>query len=196
MFQFTRPTAAAVRASIAAASKLPNNGPKLLSLHRGVVEGKLPFSFAYDQSRTCIGQGKEAFRLARKALERWAEFDLGWVRVANAGASIAAGQIVAVEVRSLGLWSVNINRILETIISPICFGFLYATTPLHIEQGEERFLLEFDPQSGNVWYHIDAVSRPRNPMAGLGYPITRKFQHNFARDSHRRLQQVVQAELT
>ncbi len=118
-------------------------------------------------------------------------FDLGWVRVVNVAAPIACGEIVAVEVRSLGLWSVNLSRIVETIDNETQFGFVYATTAHHVEQGEERFLLRFDPANGEVSYELEAISRPRHLLAHAGYPITRYFQHKFARDSHRQMRQAV-----
>jgi uncharacterized protein (UPF0548 family) len=58
---------------------------------------------------------------------------------------------------------------------------------MHVEEGEELFLLEFDPATGQVSYQLEAVSRPRNLLARLGFPITRAFQHRFARDSHQRM---------
>jgi uncharacterized protein (UPF0548 family) len=58
---------------------------------------------------------------------------------------------------------------------------------MHVEQGEERFLLDFDPNTGDLHYELEAVSRPRNLFAWMGYPVTRAFQHRFARDSHRRM---------
>jgi uncharacterized protein (UPF0548 family) len=62
---------------------------------------------------------------------------------------------------------------------------------MHVEQGEERFLLRFDTVTEEVWYELEALSRPRNWMAKVGYPVTRAFQHRFARDSHRRMQAAV-----
>jgi uncharacterized protein (UPF0548 family) len=118
-------------------------------------------------------------------------FDLGWVRVVNAMAPIAYGQVVAVEVQSLGVWSVNLSRILETVDSETQFGFLYSTTARHVEEGEETFLLRFDPTSGEVYYELEAVSRPRQLFAKIGYSVTRHFQRRFVRDSHRRLHQTV-----
>jgi uncharacterized protein (UPF0548 family) len=120
-------------------------------------------------------------------------FDLGWVRVANPDARMVCGPLVAVEVTTLGLWSLNLSRILEVIETPRSFGFLYATTELHVEEGEERFLLEFDPDSGDVTYKLEAVSQPQSYLARLGFPITRMFQHRFARDSHRRMREAVLA---
>ena len=117
-------------------------------------------------------------------------FDLGWVRVVNASAPIECGQIIAVEVHSLGLWSVNLSRIIETVDSETEFGFFYSTTSHHVEQGEETFLLRFDPPTGEVSYELEAVSRPRQSLARVGYPVTRSFQHKFARDSHERMRQA------
>ncbi len=118
-------------------------------------------------------------------------FDLGWVRVANLNALVAPGQIVAVEAHTLGLWSLNLSRITETISTANRFGFVYATTEMHVEQGEERFLLEFDAETGDVWYELEAVSRPRHALARLGLPVSRAFQHRFARGSHRRMREEV-----
>jgi uncharacterized protein (UPF0548 family) len=120
-------------------------------------------------------------------------FSLGWARVANPEAQITPGQIVAVEVLSLGLWTLNLSRIRGIVDTPIAFGFIYTTTSLHTEEGEERFLLEFDPGTGEVFYDLEAVSRPHNLLARLAFPITRSFQHRFARDSHKCMRQAVSA---
>lgn len=120
-------------------------------------------------------------------------FDLSWLRVANPQARIAPGQIVAVEAHTLGLWTLNLSRIMDIVDTPVTFGFVYGTTQLHVEQGEERFLIELDPATGDVWYELEAVSRPRTMLARLGFPVTRAFQHRFARDSHRRMREEVLA---
>jgi uncharacterized protein (UPF0548 family) len=188
VFTLTRPTAAAIERQIAAAVGLPSAAPPLLSLQDGLDQSRrLPFCFAHDHQRAHVGKGHAVFVAAKQAFERWAMFDLGWVRVVNPEARIALGQIVAVEAHTLGLWTLNLSRIMDAIDTPVKFGFLYATTKMHVEEGEERFLLEFNPKTGDVWYELEAVSRPRNPLARLGFPATRAFQHKFARDSHRRM---------
>jgi uncharacterized protein (UPF0548 family) len=169
----------------------PGWGPRLLSLSSGLEGSKLPFGFVHDRLRSRLGQGPAAFAAARRAFARWAEFDLGWVRVANPAIPIAVGQIVAVEVHALGLWSLNLSRIAEMADTETQFGFLYATTAHHAEEGEERFLLEFDPEDGGVWYHLEAVSRPHHSLARAAYPVTRALQHRFARDSHARMERAV-----
>ena len=94
---------------------------------------------------------------------------------------------MAVEAHTAYLWSMNINRILEVVDSPTRFGFLYSTTALHVEEGQERFVIEFDTASESVFYLIEALSRPRHILARIGYPFSRAMQHRFGRDSHTRM---------
>jgi uncharacterized protein (UPF0548 family) len=145
-----------------------------------------------DYSRTVLGFGDDAFTSARTAIARWREFDLGWVQVADTCVPFATGQIVAVIAHAAGLWSVNLSRIVDTIDTPRQFGFMYSTTPKHVERGEERFLIERDENTGEVSYTLEAVSRPRAALARLAYPYTRKMQHRFARESHTRMADAVQ----
>lgn len=175
-----------------AAQRLTPACPDLLSL-KGLRAGTLPPGFAHDFMQTRIGWGSDAFAAARRAFAQWMQFDLGWVRIANPAATIATGQIVAVEAHTAGLWSVNLSRIVDTVETGTRFGFLYATTRHHVEEGQERFLLEFDPVTEAVLYSIEAVSRPRHPLARLGWPFTRAMQHRFARDSHARMLRAVEA---
>jgi uncharacterized protein (UPF0548 family) len=62
------------------------------------------------------------------------------------------------------------------------FGFAYGTLPDHVERGEERFTVEWRADD-SVWYDIYAFSRPKHPLARLGFPITRMLQKRFVRDS-------------
>ena len=129
----------------------------------------------------------DCFNAAKQAFADWKMFDLGWVRIANPEARIAIGEIVAVEAYTLGLWTLNFSRIVGVIDFPVKFGFIYTTTKSHVELGEERFLIEMDSNTGEVFYDIEAVSRPAHWAARLGFPVTRVFQHKFAGASHRRL---------
>jgi uncharacterized protein (UPF0548 family) len=197
VFTLTRPSASAIQQKIAAARFLPADTPHFLSIESGFIAAPLADRrldpFAHDLSRTLIGKGPGAFAAAKQAFAQWVPFDLGWARVANPGVPIAVYQMVAVEVHSLALWTLNLSRITQILDTATRFGFVYATTQMHVEQGEERFLLEFNPATDDVWYLLEAVSRPRHPLARLGYPISRAFQHRFARQSHRRMQEVIQS---
>ena len=122
-------------------------------------------------------------------------FDLGWVRVVNEAAPVQTKQIIAVEVRTLGFWSMNLSQIREIIDTETQFGFIYATTKQHVERGEESFLIRLDSVTGEVSYELEAVSRPRHFLARLGFPVTRYFQRKFVRDSHRRMREAVNLNL-
>jgi uncharacterized protein (UPF0548 family) len=191
VFTLFKPTCAEIEGLVEAAGQLPQTGPHFLSTQGRLSARHLPSAYAHDDSRTCIGHGRKCFAAARRAFEQWAMFGLGWVRIANPQALIVAGQIVAVEAHTLGLWSPNLSRIVDVTDTESRFGFLYATTEVHIEQGEERFLIEFDQETGQVYYELEAISFPRSSLARLGFPVTRAFQHKFARDSHFRMRETI-----
>ena len=191
MFRISQPADREVERRVLKASMASDLRGEYLDPSGGVRPVGLPNGFVLDSHSTRIGEGKEAFERAIQAFNTWTEFDLGWVRVANALAPIEVGRIVAVEVRSLGLWSLNLSRIVSVTQIQNRFGFIYKTTAAHVEEGEERFEIVLNPASGDVWYETEAVSRPRDWMALFGYPVTRAFQHRFARESHRRMRSAV-----
>ncbi len=191
MFRPFRISEAQKERLLAAAREAPPSSPQLLTLTKGLL-GKPPRGFAHDFSRTEIGRGLRAFAVAREAFQRWEEFDLGWVRVVNPIARILPGELVAVEAHTAYLWSINLSRVVEVVDGPTRFGFMYTTTAFHIEEGQERFVIDFDPASESVSYLLEAVSRPRHLLARIGYPFSRAMQHRFARDSHARIRRAVQ----
>jgi len=195
VFSLTRPTESQIQRQLAAASEFAPRATTILSVHGTQPEWLPPRGFAFDRSQSLLGHGEAVFNAAKSAFLRWAQFDLGWTRVANPDAPIEVGRIVAVEVKTLGLWSLNLSRIVETIDTLHDYGFVYSTTEFHVEQGEELFLLRLDPATGEVRYQLEAASRPRNVLARLGYPVTRSFQHRFARDSHRQMHSQTLASL-
>lgn len=192
MFTFSRPSPNWIQQQLHVARKL-NHPISDLRIVDGSAAVRASKGFAIDHRRSQIGAGEPGFRAAQAALSTWKMFDLGWVWVADLKPTIALDSLVAVVVHSLGLWTVNISRITHVIDEPRRFGFVYSTTQLHVERGEERFLLEWDPATDAVFYNLLAVSQPAHPLAKLGYPITRHFQHKFARDSHQQMRQSVLA---
>ncbi len=194
MFSLVRPTQTAIDRKTAEAVDLPPATPALLTLLDGPIAPEPPKGFVHDVSSSELGRGPEVFERASQAFSRWEQFDLGWVRIANPEVPVRSGSIVAVEAHTLGLWSVNFSRITETISTPHLFGFIYATTRKHVEEGRERFLLMFDPATEVVTYVIEAISRPRHLFARVGYPISRIMQLRFAGESQLRLRQAVNSE--
>jgi uncharacterized protein (UPF0548 family) len=153
----------------------------------GATAGELPRGFRADQMRMKVGEGEEAFAAARRGLRRWEQFRLGWIEPWPGDAPIEAGKVVAVMARVCGLWWVNACRIVYVVEEDgdgfARFGFAYGTLPGHAESGEERFLVEWDQRDGSVWYSILAFSRPRHWLAKVAYPMTRRLQARFRRDS-------------
>lgn len=144
-----------------------------------------PVGFHVDEARALLGRGEPTFLKAKSALEEWREFNLGWVEVFPRQAALEPGTVVLVLVRHLGFWSVNPCRVLYRFGSPQGpqFGFGYGTLPEHAERGEEVFKVVLDGKTGEVTYEMRAVSRPRAPLAWIGYPVTRVLQARFRRDS-------------
>ena len=66
-----------------------------------------------------------------------------------------------------------------------------APLPGHVESGEERFQVEWNRSDDTVWYDILAFSRPNHVLTRLGYPIVRRIQKKFARDSATAMQLAV-----
>jgi uncharacterized protein (UPF0548 family) len=205
MFSFTRPTSTDVERALEGYSRL-NLQAAVLDSRQGLRVSRLPAGFAHDHSRTAIGQGRKVFEAAISAFQEWKQFDLGWVRVANPAARIEIRQTIAVEIYALGLWSLNVSEIVDVTSVDVtsvdetsvdetsedhAFGFIYKTSQHHAEEGEERFLLTFDPKTKAVHYDLEAISRPRHWLARLGYPAVRALQHKFARDSHKCIREAV-----
>jgi hypothetical protein len=93
---------------------------------------------------------------------------------------------VAVIARAIGLWWLNACRIVYVVDeseSVRRFGFVYGTLPDHAGTGEERFLIEWDRDDDSVWYDILAFSRPNQFLTRLGYPLVRRTQKRFGRES-------------
>jgi uncharacterized protein (UPF0548 family) len=171
---------------LAAAREAAVSSPQLLTFAHGAL-GTPPEGFVHEHFRSEVGRGLRAFQTAREAFQKWKEFDLGWVEVAYPLPEIALGELVAVEAHTACLWSINFNRIVEVVDNSNQFGFIYSTTAFHVEEGQERFAIDFDAESESVLYVIEAVSRPRHLLARIGYPFSRAMQHRFVRDSHARM---------
>jgi uncharacterized protein (UPF0548 family) len=149
--------------------------------------------YTVDHNRIKLGVGQNTFTHAVAALRQWKHFDLGWVLIAPPDTTIEVGVTVAVLARPFAFWSLNACRIVYVIDedAPAMsadngttvkrFGFAYGTLRDHAERGEERFTIEWQDDD-SIWYDILAFSRP-NLLAKLGYPLTRRLQKKFARDS-------------
>ncbi|MBC8030339.1 MAG: DUF1990 domain-containing protein [Pyrinomonadaceae bacterium] len=180
MFLLRRPTPETIRRFIASQSDLPFSYSQI-----GATRTEPPAGFIVDHNRIRIGSGQESYEQAVAALRSWKQFDLGWVSVVPPGLPVKVGTTVAVQAKTLGVWSLSACRIVYVIEEDDDvkkFGFAYGTLPDHVESGEERFTIEWRTD-GSVWYDILAFSRPQHPLARRGRPLVRRWQKQFARDS-------------
>jgi uncharacterized protein (UPF0548 family) len=180
MSPLSRPSGQAVAAFLARQEKAGFSYPEV-----GATRGAAPAGYDADHNRVELGRGAAVFEAACAALRRWEMFPRPWTEVLPAGAPIQVGQTVAVLARMFGLWWLNAARVvyvLDEAGPPRRFGFAYGTLPDHAERGEEHFSVEWHPD-GRVWYDLFAFSRPRHPLARLGYPLARRAQRRFQAES-------------
>jgi uncharacterized protein (UPF0548 family) len=181
MLSLRRPSTESIRAFLASQSKLGFTYSAV-----GATATTPARRYALDHTRIKLGEGEDVFTKAKAALERWDQFRLGWVEAWPPRAPIQVGEVVAVVAREIGLWWLNACRIVYVVDEPgptRRFGFAYGTLPGHAGTGEERFLVEWDQASGEVWYDILAFSRPHQFLPYLGYPYMRRVQKQFKRES-------------
>lgn len=154
-----------------------------------------PPEYNADHNRIQIGHGLEDFEKAKTAIQSWKMFDMPWVELCWPDTPIDIGQNVVVLVNHFGFYSLNACRIVYLIDETaeiLRFGFAYGTLTEHAESGEERFSVEFHPETGEVWYDVFAFSQPNPLLAKLGYPVSRMLQKRFAADSKQAMKRAVQ----
>jgi uncharacterized protein (UPF0548 family) len=181
MVSLRRPSTETMREFLASQSKLGFTYTAV-----GATATTPPAGYVLDNTRIKLGEGEEVFTKAKAALMRWEQFHLGWVEAWSPKTTIETGDVVAVVARQVGVWWLNACRIVyvvEESESVSRYGFAYGTLPDHAGTGEERFLVEWDRASGEVWYDILAFSRPHYFLTRLGYLNMRRVQKRFGRES-------------
>jgi uncharacterized protein (UPF0548 family) len=181
MLSLRKPSVDSLRRFLAAQVGLPFTYAAV-----GATAQTPPAGYVVDRTRVKLGEGEAVFRSAVAALRRWEQFDLGWVEAWSPDTPIRAGEVVAVTGRAIGLWWLNACRVVYVVDEggeKSRFGFAYGTLPGHVESGEERFLVEWDRGDDGVWFDILAFSRPNHVLTRLGYPVVRRLQKRFGRDS-------------
>lgn len=181
MVSLRRPSSETIRAFLASQARHGFTYPGV-----GSTAGTPPAGFVVDHTRVKLGEGEAVYRRAQAALTGWVQFRLGWVEALPADSPIETGAVVAVLARLFGLWWLSACRVVYVVAEngPVeRFGFAYGTLPDHAGTGEERFTVEWDRTTDVVWYDILAFSRPRWLVTRLGYPVMRKMQRRFGRES-------------
>lgn len=181
MFLARQPSHETIRQFISSQHDLPFSYPEVGATRSEAA----PQGYNVDHHRVRLGDGEVVYLRAVAALRSWQQFDLGWVRIVPPNVPVEVGRIVAIQARTFGFWSLSAARIVYVIEdeAPVKrFSFAYGTLPNHVECGEERFTIE-RVEDDSVWYDIYAFSHPQHPLVKLGFPIARKLQQRFVRDS-------------
>jgi uncharacterized protein (UPF0548 family) len=190
LFFFRKPSKDDLRRFISSQRDLPFSYEEVGASREGV----LPEGYVVDRYRAKLGEGPKVYERAKEALRVWQQFDLSWVRLLPSGAPIEVGATVGVLARHYGFWSLNTARIVYLVEESgevWRFGFGYGTLPGHGERGEERFSVEWRREDSSVHYDVLAFSRPKHPLAWLGYPFVRLLQRRFSRDSKEAMVRIV-----
>ncbi|MCP4042748.1 MAG: DUF1990 domain-containing protein, partial [Gammaproteobacteria bacterium] len=142
--------------------------------------------YRINHRRFRIGTGEAAFERARQAFSRWEMFNLDWVRLCWPESPIEQDATLAILGRVLGMWTLNMVRVVYTLdeTGPITrFGFAAGTLPIHVMQGEERFLVEWERESDAVWYEVMSFSKESNPVVRMGMRQIQSVQKRFSKES-------------
>ena len=187
MFFLTKPSPERLEQLWTVCRSLPLSYP-----HPGSTRGSVLRGYAMACHRIRLGSGVGAFSAASQALADLKMLRLGWIEPCGSSrpgqrlGPPAAGALVATLARVFGLWSLNVCRVVYLVDesgSTRRFGFAQATLAGHAEQGEERFLVEWDLANDAVWYELLVHSRPGRLLTWLGYPLVRRLQRRFVQDS-------------
>ena len=159
---------------------------------RGASRAGAPAGYNLDHNRVRIGQGEADFAAAGAALRGWKMFPRPWTRIAPGDAPLREGQTVAMIAHAFGWWmsAARIVYLVEETSAVRRWGFAYGTLPAHVEEGEERFMVEWR-EDDSVWYDLRAFSRPRHPLVVLAKPLARRLQRRFVRESQAAMKQAV-----
>lgn len=143
-------------------------------------EGNFPRKgYHVDKRSVVLGSGEITFVSAVRAMKAWCHFDLGFIGLYPQLPEIDRGTNLIVCAHHLNIWSINSCRIVYTIEEETRFGYGYGTLPFHSESGEERFLIEFDRNSGEVRYEILAFSKSNQLAVSLLWPVAEQIQDEF-----------------
>ena len=154
-------------------------------------------SFWIDHARVKLGSGSACYEAAVQALKNWRQFEMPWVSVFPEQQELQVDLVVVIRAAHIGFWSLSGCKIVYVVDE--CdesgdkqrFGFAYGTTLQHLVSGEERFLVEYNLRTDEVFYDVLSFSRGGNWLVRLGSLATRYFQQQFREQSLEAMQKAV-----
>lgn len=155
-----------------------------------------PCDLAFDDQEVVLGAGREAFARARELVRAWTQFDLPWIRTLDRATPIEQGEMFAFASHQLGVWSINVCRIVRVVDEADAdgarFGFSYGTVGTHALRGEERFLVTWNAGSDEVRFGIRKFSTPAGLLLTLLKPVARGVQRRFTHEALARVAGAMQ----
>ena len=146
----------------------------------GATRGALPAGYRHDRHVVELGAGEDVYRRAIEGLRGWEAHRRAGLILAPVRPPVQEGQTVVLAISLPGISAIAACRIVYVVDEVDRFGFAYGTLPAHPEQGEESFLVQRDT-GGTIRFVVTAFSRPRHPLARLGFPIARQIQSGVTR---------------
>jgi uncharacterized protein (UPF0548 family) len=180
-FSLTRPSTAAV-----SAFRTVNERAAFSYTALGESASGRPSGYTVDHNRIQLGSGEALWTCACAALENWRMFPRPWAALEPVEQPINVGSTFIMIAHAYGLWWMNgcriVYRLDERLSDRQRHGFAYGTLTSHVEEGEERFMIE-RLADDSVWYDLRAFSRPRYWPVRLFHPLARRLQKRFVRES-------------
>ena len=187
MFLLTRPSQDEIASYIQQLENQSLSYPEV-----GATRSDPPSGYDVDHNCILIGKGEVDFERAKRAVCEWRMFDVPGLTLCFPDTPIEVGRNVAPLARHLGFYSLNSCRIVYVIDEPLRFGFAYGTLKDHAESGEERFTVELNEDTGEVWYDVFAFSKPGSLLVKLGYPYARYRQKQFGSGSKQAMKRAIE----
>lgn len=141
----------------------------------GMVKDGPEKGFRFAKHSTFLGRGDEIFDAAVQALRSWDVHRRAGLEVHSDSAFVRPGSTVILVARLPILLITMACRVVEKVEEEDRWGFVYGTLPLHVERGEQSFIVRKNSQ-GDVEFEISSLSRLGHPLALLAAPIARTLQ--------------------
>jgi uncharacterized protein (UPF0548 family) len=174
----------------------PYNYPEVGSSATAAALESIDARYDVDRHHFPLGTGRDLFRRAEASMFAWRQFEIPWLELAGATKEVISGEVVATLTRFAGLWFLNPCRVVYVEASNgsaerrDIASFAYGTLAGHVDYGEERFSVRFNPETEEVAFEILAFSRPSIPLSRLGYFWVRRVQKRFALGAARAMTQA------
>lgn len=156
----------------------------------------LPHHYRLLHRRCVLGKGKEVYARAKTAFVKWGMYQLSWLEPCWPETPLSKDVDVAMLGKVLGMWWLNVNRIIYTIQEeegPVeRFGFAYGTLHGCSVSGEERVMIEWNHQDNSVYYDLFSFSQANLLITKLSVFYLHALQERFAKESSHAMLQYCQ----